>query len=66
MARRQLNERDVAEATIELLGIGYAPAARDGLKARLIKEGFSPALLADPDWSFSVTTGRSPTGSETA
>ena len=46
VARRQLKERDVAEATIELLGIGYAPATRDGLKTRLIKEGFAPALLA--------------------
>ncbi len=46
VARRQLKERDVVEATIELLGIGYAPATRDGLKARLIKEGFAPALLA--------------------
>ena len=46
VARRQLKEREVAEATIELLGIGYAPATRDGLKTRLIKEGFAPALLA--------------------
>ena len=45
-ARRQLTERDVAEATIELLGVGYAPATREGLKARLTKEGFAPALLA--------------------
>ena len=45
-ARRQLTERDVAEATVELLGVGYAPATREGLKARLIKEGFAPALLA--------------------
>ena len=44
-ALRQLKERDVSPDTIELLGIGYAPAGRDGLKARLIKEGFSPALL---------------------
>jgi DNA primase len=44
-ARRQLKERDVSAETIELLGIGYAPASREGLKARLIKEGFAPALL---------------------
>ena len=45
VARRQLKERDVSEQTIETLGIGYAPAGRDGLKARLIKEGFTPPLL---------------------
>jgi DNA primase len=45
-ARRQLKERDVAAETAEKLGIGYAPASREGLKARLIKEGFPPALLA--------------------
>ena len=45
VARRQLKERDVSEPTIETLGIGYAPASREGLKARLIKEGFTPALL---------------------
>ena len=44
-ARRQLKERDVSSGTIEKLGIGYAPASREGLKARLTKEGFSPALL---------------------
>ena len=45
VARRQLKERDVSEPTIETLGIGYAPASREGLKARLTKEGFTPALL---------------------
>jgi DNA primase len=45
VARRQLKERDVSEPAIETLGIGYAPASREGLKARLIKEGFTPALL---------------------
>src|SRR5229473_202741 len=32
-ARQQLNERDVSGETIERLGLGYAPAARDGLKS---------------------------------
>ena len=45
-ARRQLQQRDVTAETIERLGIGYAPAMREGLKARLLKEGFPPALLA--------------------
>jgi DNA primase len=45
VARRQLKERDVSEQTIETLGIGYAPPSREALKARLVKEGFTPALL---------------------
>ena len=45
VARRQLKERGVSEQTIETLGIGYAPASREALKARLTKEGFTPALL---------------------
>ena len=44
-ARRQLKDRDVSAETIELLGIGYAPASRDGLKTRLMKEGFAQAVL---------------------
>ena len=45
VARRQLKERDVSEEMIEKLGIGYAPASREGLKTRLMKEGFQAALL---------------------
>ena len=45
VARRQLKERGLTEQTIEGLGIGYAPASREALKARLVKEGFTPALL---------------------
>ena len=44
-ARRQLRERGLAAETIALLGIGYAPAPREGLKARLLKEGFALPLL---------------------
>src|SRR3954466_9507972 len=44
-ARAQLAERSVAAQTIEQLGLGFAPGARDGLKARLLKQGFSQALL---------------------
>ena len=39
-ARRQLVQRGVSAALVERLGIGYAPASREGLKARLLKEGF--------------------------
>lgn len=45
-ARRQLADRGLTSATIEQMGIGYAPPAREALKARLQKEGFSlPVLL---------------------
>ncbi|HEX3702200.1 MAG TPA: DNA primase [Vicinamibacterales bacterium] len=44
-ARQQLKERGVTGATIEQLGLGYAPQARDGLKARLLAQGFAQALL---------------------
>ena len=45
VARRQLKERGLTEQTIETLGAGYAPAGRELLKTRLLKEGFTPALL---------------------
>ena len=44
-ARQQLAERGVSGKTIEQLGLGYAPPAREGLKARLLKQGFSRDLL---------------------
>jgi DNA primase len=44
-ARRLLAERGMTTATIDQLGMGYAPGAREGLKARLLKEGFAPGLL---------------------
>ena len=44
-ARQQLAERGVTDASIERLGLGYAPQSRDGLKARLVKQGFPQALL---------------------
>ncbi|HEV2984289.1 MAG TPA: DNA primase [Vicinamibacterales bacterium] len=44
-ARQQLKDRDVTGATIEQLGLGYAPQSRDGLKARLLKAGFGQGLL---------------------
>ena len=31
--------------TIEQLGLGYAPQSRDGLKSRLLKQGFAQGLL---------------------
>jgi DNA primase len=44
-ARRQLKDRGLTEETIERIGAGYAPASREALKARLLKEGFPLALL---------------------
>jgi DNA primase len=44
-AVRLLQERGLTKATIELLGIGYAPLIREGLKTRLSNEGFSPDTL---------------------
>jgi DNA primase len=45
-ARRQLDERGVREEIIKTLGIGYAPAIRDGLVGRLRRAGFSvPTLI---------------------
>jgi DNA primase len=40
-ARRLLATRGLTPATIEQLGLGYAPAQWEGLKARLIQEGFA-------------------------
>ena len=44
-ARQQLKDRGVAPSTIEQLGLGYAPVSRDGLKTRLLKQGFAQPLL---------------------
>jgi DNA primase len=45
-ARRLLAERGVAPSTAEQLAMGYAPASRDLLRAKLVKDGFAPVLLA--------------------
>ncbi len=44
-ARRLLASRGLTAATIELVGMGYAPPSRDALKTRLEREGFAPAWL---------------------
>ena len=44
-ARQQLAERDVPASTIDQLGLGFAPNSRDGLKSRLLDQGFSQGLL---------------------
>ncbi len=45
-ARRLLASRGVTPATIELLGMGYAPPSREALKTKLLREGFAPESLA--------------------
>ncbi|MGH9141300.1 MAG: DNA primase [Vicinamibacterales bacterium] len=44
-ARTQLAERGVTQQTIDQLGLGFAPGSRDGLKQRLLKQGFAQGVL---------------------
>ena len=44
-ARQQLQARDVSPQAIEQLGLGFAPQSRDGLKSRLLSQGFAQGLL---------------------
>jgi DNA primase len=44
-ARQQLKDRGLTPKTIEQLGLGFAPQAREALKSRLLGRGFSQALL---------------------
>jgi DNA primase len=44
-ARQQLSQRDVPRETVDQLGLGFAPPARDGLKTRLLAQGFSLGTL---------------------
>lgn len=45
-ARQQLKDRGVTPQTIEQLGLGFAPGTpRDGLRQRLLQQGFAQPLL---------------------
>jgi DNA primase len=44
-ARSQLADRGITAPTIDQLGLGYAAPGRDGLKTRLLAQGFAPPLL---------------------
>src|SRR3954464_2106845 len=44
-ARQQLADREVPPEAIEQLGLGFAPNSRDGLKSRLLAQGFAQGLL---------------------
>jgi DNA primase len=43
--RTQIADRGVAPDTVDALGLGFAPPARDALKQALLKQGFSQAVL---------------------
>ena len=43
--RRQIADRGVTDATNQVMGLGFAPAGREELKAALVKEGFSQGVL---------------------
>jgi DNA primase len=44
-ARRQLHERGISPETMQTLGLGYAPPAKEALKAALTAQGFTLPLL---------------------
>ena len=44
-ARQQLADRGVTAPTLEQMGLGYAPPTRDGLRNRLLKQGFSESIM---------------------
>lgn len=44
--REYLERRGIARATVERLGLGYAPRGWEGLKAHLLSRGFTPVELA--------------------
>jgi DNA primase len=44
-ARKQLHDRGVNARTIEQLGLGFAPASRDGVKKVLLDQGFAQGVL---------------------
>jgi DNA primase len=44
-ARQQLEARGLTRATVDALGLGFAPMYREGLKSRLIKQGFPLDLV---------------------
>ena len=56
-ARQQLADRGVSAATIEQLGLGFAPVSRDGLKTRLLKQGFARALVVQSGLVVERDTG---------
>ena len=65
-ARQQLQDRGVSGQTIEQLGLGYAPASREGLRRGAHRPGDSRTRSSSrADSSCSGTAVRSSTGSAT-
>ena len=50
--RKQIADRDVTDATSEILGLGWAPPERDGLTKHLLKTGFAQTLLVRGGLTF--------------
>ncbi len=66
-ARQQLKDRGVSARAIEQLGLGFAPHSRDGLKDRLLSQGFAQGSARfKAVCSSSGRPARSSIGSETA
>ncbi|MFM8552003.1 MAG: DNA primase [Nitrospiraceae bacterium] len=60
-ARAYLDERGMAQATLQTFGFGYAPQGWDGLLKHLLKEGFAlPDLLAGGLITQKESGGRNP------
>src|SRR5215471_17082971 len=56
-ARQQLAQRDVPREAIEQLGLGFAPPSRDGLKTRLLAQGFAESTLLESGLLLKRSTG---------
>src|SRR5215831_1626979 len=56
-ARQQLAQRDVPREAIEQLGLGFAPPSRDGLKTRLLAQGFAENTLLESGLLVQRDTG---------
>ena len=56
-AREQLRDRGLTAHTIEQLGLGFAPQAREGLKGRLLKQGFAQQVLVQSGLVVQRDTG---------
>jgi DNA primase len=56
-ARQQLADRGVSARTIEQMGLGYAPPARDALNTRLLRQGFAPGVLVQSGLVVQRDTG---------
>jgi DNA primase len=51
-ARKQIADRGLSAQTVDALGLGYAPPARDALKQHLVQQGFSQAAVVRSGLAF--------------